>query len=73
MARSTHECPWPGCGSRVAREQWGCRNHWYRLPKNLRDQIWRGWRNRQRTGDLTEHMEALHAADEWIEANASAP
>ena len=39
-----HECHWPGCGKQVPPAVWGCRPHWYALPKHLRDKIWRTYR-----------------------------
>lgn len=59
-----HRCPWPGCQERVPRSMWGCRPHWYALPAAIRNRISRGWRGR-----VADHMAALDAADEWIEAN----
>jgi len=37
----THTCHWPGCDRAVPPKMWGCREHWFRLPKRLRDAIWR--------------------------------
>ena len=36
----THHCHWPGCPRVVPPKMWGCREHWFRLPKPLRDRIW---------------------------------
>lgn len=41
---STHTCHWPNCTKRVPPAMWGCREHWFRLPKPLRDAIWREYR-----------------------------
>jgi len=35
-----HHCHWPGCRLRVPPKMWGCKAHWFRLPKPLRDRIW---------------------------------
>lgn len=35
-----HHCHWPGCNTAVPPKLWGCKKHWYMLPKNLRDAIW---------------------------------
>lgn len=40
----THSCFWPECPQRVAASQLGCAPHWRRLPKHLRDAIWRSFR-----------------------------
>ncbi|MGH8572085.1 MAG: hypothetical protein ACREX8_05860, partial [Gammaproteobacteria bacterium] len=41
---SGHTCHWPGCGKPVPPAMWGCREHWFRLPKLLRDEIWATYR-----------------------------
>ena len=40
-APSRHTCHWPGCGRSVPPRMWGCRPHWFSLPKSIRDDIWR--------------------------------
>jgi hypothetical protein len=35
-----HTCHWPGCNRQVPPAAWGCREHWFRLPKALRDRVW---------------------------------
>lgn len=32
-----HECGWPGCKKET--DLWGCREHWYRLPPQLRQRL----------------------------------
>lgn len=36
----SHVCHWPGCGTPVPPKLWGCKPHWFGLPKRLRDLIW---------------------------------
>lgn len=60
-----HNCPWPGCSQRVPRHLWGCKAHWYRVPRELRNQCTSAWRS----GSLGEHMEALEAIDDWLEGS----
>lgn len=36
-----HVCHWPGCGMLVPPKMWGCSRHWFRLPKPMRDEVWR--------------------------------
>lgn len=57
----SHKCPWPDCDKRIVRSQWGCREHWYALPWDIRGRITRGWR-----GSVAAHMAALEEADVWI-------
>lgn len=39
-----HLCHWPGCKTRVPPKMWGCRKHWYTLPKILRTAVWQAYR-----------------------------
>lgn len=47
---------------------WGCRKHWFMLPKNLRDKIWKAYRPGQEK-DMQPSAEYLAVADgvqKWI-------
>lgn len=57
MNDGTHECPAPGCVTRVRREQLACPPHWYAIPADLRERLWRAWRR----GTDAEHAEARAA------------
>lgn len=35
-----HVCHWPTCTTGVPAKLWGCKEHWFKLPKRLRDRIW---------------------------------
>ncbi len=39
-----HTCHWTGCTTPVPPKLWGCKAHWYKLPKQLRDAIWQEYR-----------------------------
>lgn len=39
-----HTCHWTGCTREVPPAMWGCSQHWFKLPKTLRDQIWKEYR-----------------------------
>lgn len=56
-----HACP-AGCGAQVQSHMFACTNDWYRLPKEIRDAIWRGYR-REPLGEA--HTAAMVAGDEW--------
>lgn len=63
-----HHCHWPGCQEQVPPAQWGCKTHWFRLPKSLRDRIWATYRPGQEK-DWTpsrEYLAAAQAVQEWI-------
>jgi hypothetical protein len=40
----SHLCHAPGCKTTVSPKMFTCRQHWYALPKPLRDAIWREYR-----------------------------
>lgn len=63
-----HHCHWPGCDAQVPPAMWGCKKHWFALPKALRDRVWRAYRPAQEV-DGTPSDEYLAVADEvqaWI-------
>jgi|AntDryMetagUQ889_1029465.scaffolds.fasta_scaffold86158_2 hypothetical protein len=55
----THTCP-GGCGHRVPRHHFACRNCWGRLPTDLRQPISVTYQR-----DPDAHMEAMADAMEW--------
>lgn len=65
---STHECPAPGCAKQVERDKLACGFHWFKIPKALRDEVWRTY---QRYGLLSDpHTKAIRAAIASLEAAA---
>jgi hypothetical protein len=32
-----HNCRWVGCTKKVPLNMWGCKTHWFMLPKAIRD------------------------------------
>lgn len=55
-----HHCHWPGCTVEVPPKLWGCRKHWFSLPKQLRDEIWATYRPGQEiTKDPSEEYLAV--------------
>lgn len=40
----SHTCHATGCDARVPPAMWGCRRHWYMVPKPIRDRIWATYR-----------------------------
>lgn len=66
-----HRCHWPGCGASVPPALWGCRRHWYMLPKALRKKIWATFRPGQEVnGSPSRHyLAAAREVQEWIIAN----
>jgi hypothetical protein len=73
-ARQTrpHACHWPRCERQVPPAAWGCREHWFRLPKEIRARIWNAYIVGQENtlNPSYEYLEAANAAQEWIKVNA---
>ena len=69
-----HDCHWPGCTKPVPPAMWGCKTHWFRIPKPLRDRIWATYRpGQEKTGTPTRaYVEAARDVQNWIEANGGA-
>jgi hypothetical protein len=66
-----HRCHWPGCEQQVPPAMWGCKRHWFMLPKALRDRIWQTYEPGQEV-TLTPsaaYVKAATAAQDWIAAN----
>lgn len=59
----THDCP-GGCGRQVAQISYACKKCWFRLPKSIRDTIWRGYK-----GSSTEHRAGMSMAHDWYKEN----
>lgn len=63
-----HHCHWPGCDKQVAPAKWGCTEHWFRLPKHLRNKIWDAFRPGQEK-TLTpsrSYVSVAREVQEWI-------
>lgn len=69
MSDGTHACPWPGCTQCVPRHLWGCKAHWYRLPRDLRERCAWAWRY----GTFADHVKVLEEIDEWLSRQQPAP
>ena len=71
-ARQTraHHCHWPGCDKQVPPAMWGCRPHWFALPKALRDRIWATYRPGQEDTMTPSraYLDAAEAVQQWIRA-----
>lgn len=63
-----HTCHWPGCPEQVPPAMWGCRRHWFKIPKELRHRIWESYRPGQEN-DLRPseaYVQAAKAVQEWV-------
>jgi hypothetical protein len=68
----SHHCHWPNCGRQVPPAMWGCKVHWFRLPKAIRDKIWRTFRPGQEKNwtPSPAYVEAANEAQAWIQAHS---
>jgi hypothetical protein len=66
--RVVHTCHWPGCPAKVPPAMWGCRKHWFTLPKMLRDRIWANYRPGQEIDKRPSetYLEVASAVQLWI-------
>lgn len=65
----SHHCHATGCEANVPPSMWGCRKHWFMVPKRLRDRIWATYRRGQED-DKRPSIAYLHAAREAVIAVA---
>ena len=70
-----HTCHWPGCENEVPPAMWGCRTHWFKLPKRLRDRIWATYRPGQEITKTpsAEYLAVAHEVQDWIKAEGAPP
>lgn len=68
-----HVCHWPGCAKAVPPAMWGCKPHWFRLPKRLRDRIWETYRAGQEISKTPSaaYITVAQEAQRWIAENAT--
>lgn len=64
----SHTCHWPGCTKQVPPAMWGCKQHWFALPKTLRDRVWRAYRPGQEITmtPSAEYLAVANEVQEWI-------
>jgi hypothetical protein len=70
----SHICHWPTCKVPVSPKMWGCRSHWFTLPKAIRDRIWDTYVPGQeiRKDPSKEYLAAALEADKWVRAQIQA-
>lgn len=54
---------------------WGCRPHWFRLPKVLRDRIWDAYEIGQERSmrPSAAYLDAARAVQAWIKEHGGDP
>lgn len=63
-----HTCHWPGCTIQVPEAMWGCKPHWFTIPRRLRDRIWKTYRpGQENTLDPSpEYVRTARDVQDWI-------
>lgn len=66
-----HTCHWPGCETQVPPAMWGCKGHWFKLPKYLRDKIWDAYvpGQERRMDPSDEYLAVAREVQDWIAAH----
>jgi hypothetical protein len=66
--KTRHTCHWPGCTVTVPPKLWGCKAHWFKLPKSLRDEVWRAYRPGQEIdkNPSNEYIAVANNVQRWI-------
>lgn len=69
-----HTCHWPGCERQVPPAMWGCKPHWFKLPRLLRSKVWRAYvpGQEQRMDPTDEYRKVAQEVQDWIKAQESA-
>lgn len=67
----SHTCHWPGCSIEVPPKLWGCKKHWFMLPKYLRDKVWLAYKPGQEITKTPskEYIEVALEVQEWVREN----
>lgn len=67
-----HTCHWPDCEAQVPPAMWGCKTHWFRLPKCLRDAIWDTYVPGQEVTmtPSREYIAVAREVQEWIKEHS---
>ena len=58
-----HTCHWPNCERQVPPAMWGCKVHWFKLPRSLRNRVWAAYRPGQEN-DLQPSEDYFQVADD---------
>ena len=69
--RVKHLCHYPSCSKEVPPKLWGCKPHWFSLPKYLRDKIWKYYVPGQEVTKTPskEYIEVAKEVQDWILTN----
>lgn len=71
--RAVHTCHWSNCKTPVPPSMWGCKPHWFKLPKRLRDKIWAAYVPGQEISKdpSDKYLKVAEEVQDWIAANTT--
>jgi len=58
-----HRCKWNGCHRTIASTLYMCAEHWFRLPRALRNELWDGYR---RGITSNQYVAADEQIQDWV-------
>ncbi len=63
-----HTCHWPGCDKQCPPAMWGCKPHWFRLPRVLRNKIWGAYvpGQERRMDPSDDYLVVAREVQDWI-------
>lgn len=63
-----HTCHWPDCERQCPPAMWGCKTHWFSLPRYLRNKIWDAYvpGQERRMDPSADYIEVAHEVQDWI-------
>ena len=54
-----------GCNKRIPSNRFGCRYHWFKLPREFRNEVWAAYRAKDRARTLELVKQAHVMSMEW--------
>lgn len=66
-----HTCHWPGCTRRVKPALFTCRPHWFSIPIDIRNAIWRSYAPGQENTKTPSaaYLQAVRSFLDWHKRN----
>ena len=68
---SVHRCHFPDCNTEVPPRLWGCKKHWFKLPKRLRAKVWATYKPGQEITKTpsSAYMKVALEVQDWCLSN----
>jgi hypothetical protein len=66
-----HHCHWTGCPKEVPPSKWGCKKHWFTLPRHLQLKLSKAYVPGQEVTKTpsAEYIQVAREIQDWIAAN----